>query len=126
MNKLILHGKLGKDPELKYTPSGKAVANFSLATDRSWKGADGQKQKETTWHNIVAWGKTAEVMKEYLTKGSEIIIVGRVENRSYEKDGVKKYISEVVVDEFEFCGGGTSKSTKSEVEDKDGDQDMPF
>lgn len=106
VNKVILIGRLGKDPELKYTPNGHAVANFSLATNRSWKGQDGQRQESTTWHNIVVWGKQAETMKEYLTKGREVYIEGRIDNRSYEdKEGVKKYMSEVVVEQFRFIGG---------------------
>ncbi len=106
VNKVILIGRLGKDPELKYTQSGRAVVNFSVATNERWKGQDGQKQESTTWHNIVAWGKQAEVIKEYLSKGREIYIEGRIDNRSYDdKEGNKKYISEVVVQNFQFIGG---------------------
>jgi len=107
VNKVILLGHLGKDPELKYTPSGRAVAQFSLATNERWTGQDGQKNEKTTWHNIVAWGKQAEVMKEYLRKGSQVFIEGRIDNRSYEKkDGTgKAYISEVIVQNFQFIGG---------------------
>ena len=96
VNKVILLGNLGKDPDLRYTPSGKAVATFSLATSERWTSQDGQKQENTTWHNIVAWGKQAETMKEYLSKGRQVYIEGRIANRSYEdKEGNKKYISEV-------------------------------
>ena len=105
VNKVILLGNLGKDPDLRYTPSGKAVATFSLATSERWTSQDGQKQENTTWHNIVAWGKQAETMKEYLTKGRQVYIEGRIANRSYEdKEGNKKYISEVVVQSFSFVG----------------------
>jgi single-strand DNA-binding protein len=105
VNKAILIGRLGKDPELRYTQSGSGVATFSLATDRQWKGQDGQKQRETTWHNIVVWGKRAEVVKEYLTKGQQIYIEGRIVNRSYDdKEGNKKYTSEVVLEDFAFLG----------------------
>lgn len=105
VNKVILIGRLGRDPELRYTPGGQAVASFSLATDRSWTGADGQKNKVTTWHNIVAWGKAAEIIKEYMSKGREIYIEGRIDNRSYDdKEGNKKYVSEVVVENFQFIG----------------------
>jgi len=91
VNKAILLGRLGKDPELRYTPSGKAVASFSLATSERWTGQDGQKNESTTWHNIVAWGKQAELIKEYLRKGREVYIEGRIDNRSYEKkDGSGK------------------------------------
>ena len=91
VNKAILIGRLGKDPELKYTPAGSAVCSFSLATSRRWKGQDGEAKDDTTWHNIVAWGRQAEVMKEYLHKGKEVYIEGRINNRSYEdKEGNRK------------------------------------
>lgn len=106
VNKTILIGRLGKDPELKYTPGGKAVANFSLATNEKWTDQSGQKQEKTTWHNIVAWGKQAEVINEYCHKGKQLYIEGRIENRSWDKDdGTKGYISEVVVQNFQFLGG---------------------
>lgn len=109
VNKAILVGRLGKDPELRYTPGGKAVASFSLATSERWTNAEGQKQENTTWHNIVAWGKQAEVIKEYLSKGREVYIEGRISNRSYDdKDGNKRYISEVVVQNFSFIGNKDS------------------
>jgi single-strand DNA-binding protein len=105
VNKAILIGRLGKDPELRYTPSGKAVTSFSLATTERWTGADGQRNESTTWHNIIAWGKQAELLKEYLSKGREVYIEGRIDNRSYEdKEGNKRYISEVVVQNFSFIG----------------------
>ena len=105
VNKAILIGNLGKDPELRYTPSGKAVATFSIATTERWTGQDGQKNESTTWHNIVAWGKQAEVIKEYLSKGRQIYVEGRIVNRSYDdKDGNKRYISEIVVQSFQFIG----------------------
>ena len=106
VNKTILIGRLGKDPELKYTPGGKAVANFSLATNEKWTDQSGQKQEKTTWHNIVAWGKQAEVINEYCHKGKQLYIEGRIDNRSWDKDdGTKGYISEVVVQNFQFLGG---------------------
>lgn len=105
VNKAILVGRLGKDPELRYTPNGRAVASFPLATDRRWKGQDGQQQSETTWHNIVAWGRQAEVINEYMSKGRQLYIEGRISNRSYDdKDGNKRWISEVVVENFTFLG----------------------
>ena len=105
VNKAILVGRLGKDPELRYTPSGSAVASFTLATNERWTGQDGQSNERTTWHNIVAWGKQAEVIKEYLTKGKQVYIEGRIQNRTYDdKEGNKRYISEVVVQNFQFLG----------------------
>ncbi|UCC43979.1 MAG: single-stranded DNA-binding protein [Candidatus Zixiibacteriota bacterium] len=109
VNKVILIGRLGKDPELKYTPGGRAVCNFSMATSERWTGQDGQKNESTTWHNIVAWGKQAEIMKEYLRKGREVYVEGRIDNRSYDdKEGNKRYISEVVVQQFRFIGSRES------------------
>jgi single-strand DNA-binding protein len=138
VNKVILIGRLGKDPELKYTPGGKAVCNFSLATSERWTGQDGQKNESTTWHNIVSWGKQAEVMKEYLRKGREVYLEGRIDNRSYEdKEGNKRYISEVVVQSFQFIGnrGGTEDpagppagdtGSQAPPGDSGGDDDLPF
>ena len=98
VNKAILIGNLGRDPELRYTPSGRAVANFSIATSERWKGQDGENQEKTEWHNIVLWGRQAEIAKEYLSKGSPVYIEGRIQTRSYDdKNGVKKYITEIVV-----------------------------
>ena len=105
VNKAILLGRLGKDPDMRYTPAGKGVCTFTIATSDKWVGEDGQKKESTVWHNIVAWGKPAEVIKEYMTKGSQIFIEGRIANRSYEdKDANKKYLSEVVVQSFQFVG----------------------
>ncbi len=137
VNKVILLGNLGKDPDLRYTPSGKAVATFSLATSERWTSQDGQKQENTTWHNIVAWGKQAETIKEYLTKGRQVYLEGRIANRSYEdKEGNKKYISEVVVQNFSFVGkkpssgngGGQTPpaETAPETAPKESDDDLPF
>ena len=103
VNKAILVGNLGKDPELRYTASGKAVVTFSLATTSSFKDRDGNKQTE--WHNIVAWGQLAEICGKYLHKGKQIYVEGRIQNRSYDdRDGNKRYISEVVVNEMQMLG----------------------
>ena len=111
VNKVILIGNLGKDPELKYTTSSRAVVNFSLATSERWTSQDGQKQEKTTWHNIVAWGKQAEVINEYCRKGKQLYIEGRIDNRSWDKDdGTKGYISEVVVQNFQFLGSRNEAS----------------
>ena len=137
VNKAILIGRLGKDPELRYTPSGKAVASFSLATSERWTGQDGEKKESTVWHNIVAWGRQAEVIKEYLAKGKQVYIEGRISNRSYDdKEGNKKYISEVVVQNFTFLdsrgsgGSGESESSGSEMPPppppSGDDDDLPF
>jgi len=105
VNKAILIGNLGRDPELRYTPGGQAVATFSLATGEKWRDKDGVMQDKTEWHNIVVWGRQAEIAKEYLAKGKQVYIEGRIQNRSYDdKDGNKRYISEVVAQRMQFLG----------------------
>ena len=100
LNKVMLIGNLGKDPELRYTTSGVAVATFSLATNESWKDQDGNLQERTEWHNIVAWKKLAEICGEWLKKGKKVYIEGRIQTRSYDdkNTGAKKYITEIVAD----------------------------
>jgi single-strand DNA-binding protein len=137
VNKAILIGRLGKDPELRYTPGGRAVASFPLATSERWTDQEGQKKESTTWHNIVAWGRQAEVLKEYLHKGKEVYIEGRIDNRSYEdKEGNKRWVSEVVVQQFQFVGSRAdsqgapqdqpSEAEASQVDSSDNDDDLPF
>ncbi|MFH1891977.1 MAG: single-stranded DNA-binding protein [Candidatus Zixiibacteriota bacterium] len=105
VNKVILIGNLGRDPEIKYTPSGQAVTKFSIATTERFKDKNDEQQERTTWHNIVAWGRQAEISKEYLSKGSPVYIEGRIDNRSYEdKEGNKRYISEIVVQRLQLLG----------------------
>ena len=105
VNKVILVGNLGKDPELRYTPSGTAVATFSLATTERYKDREGNKQTKTEWHNIVAWRQLAEICGKYLHKGKQIYVEGKIQNRSYDdRDGNKRYISEVVVNEMQMLG----------------------
>lgn len=108
LNKVLLYGNLTRDPELKALPSGQQVASFGLATNRSFKNRDGQQQEQTEFHNIVAFGRTAEVMGQYLKKGRPIFVEGRMQTRSWDKDGVKQYRTEIIVDTFQFGaqGGG--------------------
>lgn len=98
LNKVMLIGNLGKDPELRYTGAGAPVATFSLATNESWKDQDGNMQERTEWHNVVAWSKLAEICQQYLKKGRRVYIEGRIQTRSYDdkNTGAKKYITEVV------------------------------
>ena len=124
VNKAIIIGRLGADPEVRYTASGQAVANFSLATD------EGTKEKpRTEWHRIVAWGKTAEICKEYLSKGRQVYVEGRLQTRSWEdRDGGKRYTTEVVAREVVFLGGkgdGGSREVEPPVESGYQD-DVPF
>ena len=111
INNVTLQGKLGKDIDLKYTQSGKAVGTTSIAVDRDFKNANGE--KETDWVNIVFWGKTAETVSNYFRKGDEILVVGRIQTRSYEDNsGSRKYVTEVVADKFSFTTGRKSQNTQ--------------
>lgn len=106
-NRAILIGRLGQDPETKTIENGKKVTRFTLATDDSYKNAEGQKIKEATWHNIVAWNGLAEIADKYLKKGKQVAAEGRIVYRSYEdKKGVMKYITEIVLDDFVMLGSG--------------------
>lgn len=135
VNKVILIGNLGKDPELRYLPSGQSVAKFPLATGSKWKDKDGQWQDRTDWHNVVTFGRTAEVCNEYLKKGSPIYLEGRIQTRSYDdRDGNKKWITEIIAQSVNMLG----KKDEAEVEipedaeqppveeGKSGDDDLPF
>ena len=105
-NKVQLIGNLGNAPEIINLESGKKLAKFAIATNESYRNAKGETVKETQWHNLVAWGKTAEIVEKYLTKGNEVAIEGKLTSRSYEdKEGNKKYITEVVVNELLMLGG---------------------
>lgn len=106
VNKVILVGNLGRDAEMKHTPSGSAVSSFSVATTEKWTGKDGQKQEKTEWHRCVLWGKQAEAVSQYLTKGKQVYLEGRLETRQWEKDGQKHYSTEVKVDNVVLLGGG--------------------
>ena len=107
VNKVILIGNLGSDPEVKTTPSGVQVANFSLATSESWTDkASGEKKEKAEWHRLVLWRRLAEIAGQYLKKGAKIYIEGKLETRSWEdKEGQKRYTTEVVVDQLEMLGG---------------------
>tara|TARA_R110002073_G_scaffold279026_1_gene443197 strand:+ start:485745 stop:486080 length:336 start_codon:yes stop_codon:yes gene_type:complete len=105
-NKVQLIGNLGNNPEVITLDSGKKLAKFSIATNENYKNANGEKVTDTQWHNVIAWNKTAEIVEKYLTKGSEVAVEGKLTSRSYEdKEGVKKYITEIVVNELLMFGG---------------------
>jgi single-strand DNA-binding protein len=99
LNQVTLLGNLTRDPELRVTPEGTSVINLSMATNRQWI-ADGEKKEFTEYHNIVFWGKPAEILSQYIFKGSKLLVQGRLQTRSYEKDGVKRYKTEIVGEEF--------------------------
>lgn len=108
-NKVQLIGNLGNAPEIKNTESGKKLARFSIATNENYRNAKGEKVTETTWHNLVAWGKVADLAEKFLQKGAEVVIEGKLINRSYtDKDGIKKYISEVQVNELLLLNSKTN------------------
>ncbi len=104
VNKVILIGNLGKDPESKVLDSGDMVVNFSIATNESWKNKEGVKVDKTTWHNCVAWRKTAEIIEKYCKKGDKIYVEGKIENREYEKDGIKRYATDIVINHLTMLG----------------------
>lgn len=106
INKAIIVGRLGRDPEVRYTPSGVAVANFSVATSEEWKDKDsGEKKERTEWHRIVAFGKLGEICGEYLSKGKQVYIEGRIQTRDWEdQNGVKRYTTEIVASQMQMLG----------------------
>lgn len=124
LNKAFLYGNLTRDPELRALPSGQQVASFSIATNRTFKNKDGQQQDQTEYHNIVAFGRQAEVIGQYLKKGRPVFIEGRIQTRSWESEGKKNYRTEIVIDNFQFgpqaggaaaggMGGGNSAGSSN-------------
>jgi len=141
LNKVILIGNLGRDPEVRYTPGGLAVANFSMATSETWKNKEGEKETRTEWHRIVAWGKLGEICGEYLSKGKQVYIEGRIQTREWEdKEGNKKYTTEIIALQMLMLGSRESAdesrpSPSSDMEtpnlpeppiSKTKDDDIPF
>lgn len=114
VNKVILVGRLGRDPETRYTGGGQAVANFSVATDESYRDRNGERQKRTEWHKIVVWGKQAEIAQQYLKKGSLVFIEGRIQSREWQdKEGQKRTSFEIVANSFRMLGGRSDAATAS-------------
>src|SRR6187200_1438875 len=135
VNKVILVGNLGKDPEVRFTPSGRAVAKFPLATTDSWTDQENSRQERTEWHNVVVWGKQAESCGQYLAKGRQVFIEGSIRTRQYDdKEGNKRYITEVIGQRVQFLGGrGGGGDSPRAVEEPPGgaaasaeDDDIPF
>lgn len=105
LNKAILIGNLGRDPEVRYTPSGVAVANFSIATSETWTNKEGEKETRTEWHRIVAFGRLGEICGEYLSKGRQVYIEGRIQTRDWEdREGIKRYTTEIVANQMLMLG----------------------
>jgi single-strand DNA-binding protein len=135
LNKVILIGHLGKDPELSYTSSGVAVARFSIATNERWKDNDGNVQERTEWHNIVAWRKLAEICGQYLKKGSKTYLEGKLQTRSWDdkNTGVKRYTTEIIADDLimldaKGTGGGEANDVTPAPEEPQAPEkdDLPF
>lgn len=126
VNKVIIVGNLGKDPEVRHTPQGQAVATFSVATSESWNDKTGQKQERTEWHRVVVWGKLAELCGRYLAKGRKAYIEGRLQTRSWDdKEGQKRYTTEIVANTVQFLdsASGASRGPSNEM---GGGGDDPF
>jgi single-strand DNA-binding protein len=136
VNKAILIGRLGKDPEVRYTPDGAMVTNFNLATDEQWKDKNGEKVQRTEWHKIVTFGKLAEICGNYLVKGKLVFIEGRIQTRSWEdKDGVKRFTTEIVAGNMQMLDSrGQTKADGSSIDATNAnsgpgnapDEDVPF
>jgi single-strand DNA-binding protein len=113
VNKVILIGNLGRDPEVRYMPSGDAVANISIATTETWKDKNGEKQEKTEWHRVAMFGKTAEIAGEYLKKGSQVYIEGRLETRKWtDKEGKERYTTEIRADRMQMLGSRSGGSER--------------
>ena len=128
VNKVILVGNLGKDPEVRYLDSGVAVANFSLATTENYKNKEGERVSQTEWHNIVLWRGLAEVAEKYLKKGSSVYIEGKIKTRKWEdKEGINRYNTEILADNMTMLGGRPiSEKTSEENLITDSKDDLPF
>ncbi len=123
VNKVILVGNLGKNAELRYTPGGAAVATLNLATTEIWNDRNNQRQEKTEWHRIVLWGKQAESLQEYLTKGKQIYVEGRLQTRQWDdKDGQKRYTTEIKADRITLLGGGGGAAGGGRSMDRGGSQ----
>ena len=119
VNKVILVGRLGKDPETRYMANGEAVTNATLATSENWKDKNGEKQEKTEWHNLVFYRRLAEIAGEYLKKGSQIYVEGKIQTRKWQtKEGQDRYTTEIIVNEMTMLGGKSDRSSSFEVVDK--------
>jgi len=131
VNKVILVGRLGRDPETRFTTSGQAVANFSIATDETYKDRAGERQKRTEWHKIVVWGKQAEIAQKYLRKGALVFIEGRIQSRQWDdREGQKRTSIEIVCNNFRMLGGRAEGAAQGSgqsapVHEPDADQSAP-
>jgi single-strand DNA-binding protein len=126
LNKVMIIGRLGKDPEMRYTPSGRPVTNFSVATSRSWNTSDGERRTETEWFNVVAWGSLAEICNQYLVKGQQVYVEGRLQSRSWEDSEGKRHSAvEIVANEMIMLGDRRTSDDPSSDDKSDMDE-FPF
>ena len=126
VNKVILVGRLGQNPEVRYTPSGAAVANFSVATNESWNDKAGQKQERTEWHRVVVWGKLAELCNQYLQKGRQVYLEGRLQTRQWQdKDNQTRYTTEIQAQTVQFLGAGTGAQAGDRPAQSQGQSQQP-
>lgn len=132
LNKVILIGRLGRDPETRYMPNGEAVCNFSVATSESWKDSNGQKQERSEWHNVTMYRKLAEIAGKYLTKGSQVYLEGKIQSRKYQgKDGIERTAYEIIANEMKMLAGNTQapaqKQQPAQAQTQDDiSDDVPF
>ena len=131
LNKVILIGRLGRDPETRYMPNGEAVCNFSIATSESWKDQSGQKKERTEWHAITLYRKLAEIAAQYLQKGSLVYLEGKIQSRKYTgKDGIERTAYEIICHEMKMLGGknegGTAQASPQAVPQDENDDSIPF
>ena len=126
LNKVMLIGYVGRDPEVRYTQTGQAVANFSVATSEKWKDRDGNRQERTEWHKIVAWGNVVEnYISKYVHKGDRLCVEGKLQTREWEKDGQKRYTTEIVAMQVIGLGGGSRQRSSEQDEDQQQYQGPP-
>jgi single-strand DNA-binding protein len=127
LNKVMIIGRLGRDPEMRYTPSGRPVTTFSVATSRSWNTADGERRTETEWFNVVAWSSLAEICNQYLVKGQQVYIEGRLQTRQWEDDQGKRHSSvEIVANEMIILGPRRSESNAEDEDESLEEEEFPF
>lgn len=133
LNKVILIGRLGRDPETRYMPNGEAVCNFSVATSESWKDSNGQKQERSEWHNVTMYRKLAEIAGKYLTKGSQVYLEGKIQSRKYtDKNGVERTAYDIIANEMKMLGGNSQAAQEQPKQPQGNDkpaediEDVPF
>ena len=127
LNKMMIIGHLGRDPEMRYTPSGRPVTTFSVATTRSWHSADGERHEETEWFNIVSWGSLAEICNQHLRKGQQVYVEGRLQTRRWEdSEGDKHYTTELVAKEMIILGEKRESYIAEDADEDSGGEELPF